>query len=165
MVWASLVQTLMPPQIPLALWDAQCYVWDAALKETASPLGLHWDPAYLLVISFPSDLCCLPFGASKLIFPLAPPPEFWYWQLVTELVFVLERLALVAGRNGAILTGFVFTYERSALCWSWFGLTPHSQQFIFNLLSRSSASEPPQSMCLLFHPILGSWVCFDASSV
>lgn len=53
----------------------------------------------------------------------------------------------------------------SLSCWSWFRLTPQSQQFIFNLLSRSSASEPLQSMHLLLLPILGSWVCFDASSI
>lgn len=67
--------------------------------------------------------------------------------------------------------GAIFTYEHSAVCactilqdtsllscWSWFRSTLHSQQFIFNLLSRSSASEPLQSTRLLLLPILGSWV-------
>lgn len=49
--------------------------------------------------------------------------------------------------------------------WNRFRLTSHSQQLIFNLLSRSSASETLQSVHLLLFPILGSWVCFGASSV
>lgn len=116
--------------------------------------------------SFLSGRYCLCFTALKLSFSncskIFSVPIVFNW---TRLWFRIFSFGCREKRGG------IFIYEHSALCacsilqgtsslacWRWFRPTLGSQQFIFNLLSRSSASEPLQSTRLPLLPILGSWV-------
>lgn len=127
-----------------------------AQKVTTSAFRLHRDPADLVLSFLSPAFCCF-----KLIFSTRPKNIFG-----TGFSFGISCLCCRENFYLQALCACGRLQDISSLsCWSWFRPTPHSQQFIFNLLSRSSASEPLQSMRLLLLPILGSWVCVDASSM
>lgn len=137
-------------------------------KAATSAFRLHQDPScslgfFLFWSLFPVFPCILLL--QNLSFPIAPK-YFQYHQLLSEQDFDLGFLVLVAGKRGEVflfmsplLCACSILQDTSFLsCWSWLRPTLHSWQFIFNLLSRSSASEPLQSTHLLLLPILGSSV-------